>query len=59
MEARKCAKKHTTERLRECRLVSRNLNHTGARVLRTASVGIKLYMGRISGTFANPRVKRG
>ena len=39
-------------------LVSRNPNHTGARVLRTASAGIKLCLGRISDPFANPRVKR-
>ena len=42
MEARRCAKKHTSKRARERGVVSRNLSHTEARVLRTASAVIKL-----------------
>ena len=52
------ASKSTHLRFRELRLVSRNLNHIGARVLSTASAGIELCLGRISGPFANPRAKR-
>lgn len=53
------SKEAHTERDRERGLVSRNPSHTGARVLRTASAVSKLCSGRISGHFANPRIKKG
>ena len=59
MEARRCSKKHTSERARERGVVSRNLSHTEATVLRTASAVIKLCLGRVPKPFANPQVKRG